>query len=80
MLRTFGFVLGLGVLAVAIVAAVDVVRTPAATQGQCLLTRRTLLPDICVNTCSPAFDCTVTRRPYLVFFTQAASCADAVIC
>jgi hypothetical protein len=80
MLRTVGFVLGLGVLAAAFVAAVDIVRTPTATRGQCLLTRRTLLPDICVNSCPTAFDCTVTTRPYLFFFTQAASCADGVIC
>jgi hypothetical protein len=60
--------------------AVDVATTPTATRGQCLLSRRTVLPDICVNSCPSAFDCTLTTRPYAVFFTQAASCMDGVIC
>lgn len=59
---------------------VDVATTPTATRGQCLLSRRTVLPDICVNSCPSAFDCTLTTRPYAVFFTQAASCMDGVIC
>jgi hypothetical protein len=71
---------GLTLFVVITLAVVDVATTPAATQGQCLLSRRYLLPDICVNSCSPAFDCTRTTRPYMVFFTQAASCMDAVIC
>ena len=58
----------------------DVVSTPAPQKGQCLLAKRMLLPDICVNTCSTPFDCTVSTRPYIFFFTQAATCADAVIC
>jgi hypothetical protein len=33
-----------------------------------------------VNSCKTPFDCTSTTRPYAVFFTQAASCMDAVIC
>jgi hypothetical protein len=68
------------VIVVLVLIAVDVARTPAATTGQCLLARRTVLPDICVNSCSTPFDCTLTRRPYLIFFTQAATCMDAVIC
>ena len=60
--------------------AVDIATTPTATRGQCLLSRRTVLPDICVNSCPTAFDCTLTTRPYAVFFTQAASCMDGVIC
>lgn len=58
----------------------DVTATPPATKGQCLLTRRVVLPDICVNSCKTPFNCTTTTRPYAVFFTQSATCADAVIC
>jgi hypothetical protein len=80
-MRLLGVLLGgLILMGVAITIVVDVASTPAATTGQCLLVRRTVLPDICVNNCSQAFDCTLTTRPYLVFFTQAASCMDAVIC
>jgi hypothetical protein len=57
-----------------------VIETLSATTGQSLLDRRIILPDICVNSCTPAFDCTATTRAYAVFFTQAASCADGVIC
>jgi len=73
---------GLAVLivVVAVLVAVDVASTPAATRGQCLLVRRIVLPDICNNNCSPPFDCTLTTRPYLVFFSQSATCMDAVIC
>jgi hypothetical protein len=73
----------LGILAIVAVGAtivVDVISTPTPITGQCLLARRILLPDICVNNCSSGFDCTRATRPYLVFFTQAASCMDAVIC
>jgi hypothetical protein len=78
-----GVLLGLGILVILVVAVlvtVDVASTPKATTGQCLLSRRTLLPDICVNSCTTPFDCTLTTRPYAIFFTQAASCMDAVIC
>ena len=68
------------VIVVAVLVAVDVANTPTATTGQCLLARRTVLPDICVNSCSVPFDCTTTTRPYAIFFTQAASCADGIIC
>ena len=73
---------GLAVVLVilAVLVAVDVASTPTATRGQCLLVRRILLPDICNNNCSPPFDCTLTTRAYLVFFTQSATCLDAVIC
>jgi len=73
-------VLVLVVIVVAVVVAVDVASTPKATRGQCLLVLRIVLPDICNNNCSPPFDCTLTTRPYLVFFTQSATCMDAVIC
>lgn len=76
----FGALFGLVVLVVVTAGVVDVATTPAVSRGQCLLTRRHVLPDICVNICSQPFDCTLTRRPYLFFFSQAASCMDAVIC
>jgi hypothetical protein len=68
------------VIVVAVLVAVDVTSTPTAAKGQCVLVRRIILPDICNNSCSPPFDCTLTTRPYAVFFTQAATCMDAVIC
>jgi hypothetical protein len=71
---------GLVVFILVTLVAVDVATTPTATRGQCLLSRRIVLPDTCVNSCPTAFDCTATTRPYAVFFTQAASCMDAVIC
>jgi hypothetical protein len=74
-------IFGLAVILIVVaLIVVDVARTPTATAGQCLLSRRIVLPDICVNSCTPAFDCTATTRPYAVFFTQAASCLDGVIC
>lgn len=74
---------GLIVIVVIIVIGLivtDVASPPAVTTGQCLLARRTILPDICVNSCKQVFDCTATTRPYLIFFRQAATCTDAVIC
>lgn len=73
----FGFA---AIIVLLTLIVVDVATTPTATKGQCLLDRRIVLPDICVNSCTPAFDCTTTTRPYAVFFTQAATCADGVIC
>ncbi len=58
----------------------DVLSTPPVTKGQCLLARRVVLPDVCVNSCTPSFNCTLTTRPYALVFTQAASCLDEVIC
>jgi hypothetical protein len=58
----------------------DVLSTPPVTKGQCLLARRVILPDVCVNCCTESFNCTLTTRPYARFFTQAASCQDEVIC
>ncbi len=72
--------LALAIILVVTLVGIDVARTPTATKGQCLLSRRVVLPDICVNSCTPAFDCTVATRPYAIFFTQAAACADGVIC
>lgn len=80
-MKTLGAIVGLVAIVVAVtLIVVDVATTPTATKGQCLLARRILLPDICVNSCTPAFDCTATTRPYAGFFSQAATCADGVIC
>lgn len=80
-MKVIGTLFGLAaIVAVVTLIVIDVAATPTATKGQCLLDRRILLPDICVNSCTPAFDCTATTRPYAVFFTQAATCADGVIC
>ena len=62
------------------VVVVEIATAPTTTKGQCVLDRRVILPDVCLNSCNPPFDCTRTTRPYAVFFTQAASCLDAVIC
>ncbi len=70
----------LGLLAILVLAGKDLASTPTPAKGQCILVRRTILPDICANSCAPAFDCTKTTRPYGWFFSQAASCDDAVIC
>jgi hypothetical protein len=67
-------------LVLAGLVAIDVATAPTPRTGQCLLVRRTVLPDVCVNSCTEPFDCTRTTRPYAVFFTQAATCLDAVIC
>lgn len=75
-----GALSGIVVLVIAVIIVVDVTSTPTASTGQCILARRIVLPDICANSCSPPFDCTLTRRPYGVFFSQAASCMDGVIC
>lgn len=80
-MKLIGALFGLAVILVVVTLVVlDAATAPTATTGQCVLDRRTILPDVCVNACTPAFDCTVTTRPYAVFFTQAASCADGVIC
>jgi len=70
----------LGLLAIFGLVIKDLASTPTPAKGQCILARRTILPDICVNSCTPTFDCTKSTRPYGLFFTQAASCDDAVIC
>jgi len=67
-------------LIITVVVVIDVSSPPKPTKGQCLLAKRILLPDVCVNSCPQFFDCTATTRPYGFFFTQAATCADAVIC
>lgn len=80
-MKVIGTLFGLAAIAVVVAfIVVDVATAPTATTGQCLLDRRIILPDICVNSCTPAFDCTATARPYAFFFTQAATCLDGVIC
>jgi hypothetical protein len=80
-MKIIGIVLGgLAVVVLGGLVIVDVTSTPTASAGQCILARRIVLPDICVNSCSPPFDCTRTTRPYGFFFTQAATCMDGVIC
>jgi len=75
-------IVGLIITLVVVVLIIrDVVSTPPATSSQCILQRNTLLPDRCVTGCAGAEAlCTVTTRPYAVFFTQAATCAAALIC
>lgn len=77
-----GIALGLVVVIVLIGLVIrDVVSTPPATSSQCILQRNTLLPDRCVTGCAGGEGlCTVTTRPYAIFFTQAATCAAAIIC
>jgi hypothetical protein len=76
---TIAFVVVLGTI-IGTTIGMDVSSTPTASKGQCLLARRTLLPDVRVYFCTPAFDCTKATRPYALFFTQAATCEDGVIC
>jgi hypothetical protein len=78
---SFGFVIAAILIALIVVVVVtDVATAPTPTKGQCLLDRRFFLPDVCLNSCSQPFDCTRTTRPYGIFFTQSATCVDAVIC
>jgi hypothetical protein len=79
-MKIFGLIIGTIIIVIITLVVIDVATTPTVTKGQCLLDRRIILPDICVNSCKPPFDCTLTTRPYAVFFTQAATCMDAVIC
>jgi hypothetical protein len=72
--------LTLVIILVAVAVAVDVATTPTAPSGRCVLTRRYVLPDICVGCASLPAICTATTRPYLMFWTQSATCVDAVIC
>ena len=76
----FGILGVIVILIVVTLVVIDVATAPAPARGQCLLDRRVVLPDVCLNSCNPPFDCTRSTRPYMIFFTQAASCLDAVIC
>jgi hypothetical protein len=72
--------LGVIIILVLVAVAVDVATTPTAPSGRCVLQRRFVLPDTCVGCASFPAICTATTRPYLVFWTQSATCVDAVIC
>ncbi len=74
-----GFIVVFGTL-ITTTVVIDVTSTPTPSKGQCVLAKRTFLPDICANSCTPTFDCTKTTRPYGFFFKQAATCDDGVIC
>jgi len=79
-MKGLGTLAALGLVGILVLVGIDLASTPTPAKGQCVLSRRVLLPDICVNSCAQAFDCTKSTRPYGLFFTQAASCDDAVIC
>ena len=79
-MKLFAIVAIVAILVIVTLIVVDVATAPTTTRGQCVLDRRVVLPDVCLNSCNPPFDCTRSTRPYAVFFTQAATCLDAVIC
>ena len=79
-MKGLGMLAALGLVAILVLVGIDVSSTPTPAKGQCVLARRVILPDICVNSCTQVFDCTKSTRPYAFFSTQAASCDDAVIC
>jgi hypothetical protein len=79
-MKILGLIVGTVIFIIIALVVVDVATAPTVTKGQCLLDRRIILPDVCLNTCNPPFDCTLTTRPYGLFWTQAATCMDAVIC
>ena len=69
------------VVVVAILAGVDIARTPTPAAGTCVLVDRLILPDICASGCAGCAECPTGRtRPYLFFWTEAAACPDACIC
>jgi len=73
--------LGIAAILVAGLAIADIASTPATTAGRCTLKRNIVLPDECLAGCPQVVPaCTVATRPYAFVFTQAARCADAVIC
>ncbi len=76
-MRLFLGAIGIAVIVVVVLVVVDVASTPKPASGTCEFVKRILLPDICIASCTPArqVDCTATTRPYLIFFTQAATCA-----
>ena len=74
-MQTAGIIIGILVMVVLVVVIIDVATNPPpAPQNRCSLDTNILLPDTCV--CSKAGGrCTwLSTRPYLIFFTQAASC------
>jgi hypothetical protein len=69
--------IGIVFIVVIVLVAVDVASTPTPAAGACVFVKRIVLPDICIASCTPTrrVDCTATTRPYLIFFTQSATCA-----
>ena len=78
MWTVLGIIVAILVVAVVVIVVVDVTSTPAPDpkQDACLMDRNILLPDRCLCSREPRPDCTATTRPYLIFFTQAATCAS----
>jgi len=78
MWTAIGSLIGIGILVIVALVIVDVAKTPAPTGppggGTCTLVRRIVLPDTCVCSAAGGTCGWLTRRPYLLFFTQAASC------
>lgn len=77
---TISALLGVAIVIVIVLVLVDVTSAPTPQRSQCLLQRRIILPDVCISGCPEFANCTATTRPYLFFFTQAATCLDAIIC
>jgi hypothetical protein len=77
-------IVGVGVIALLVLIAiivVDAVSGPTPGRGLCIFQDRILLPDRCVSGCRECPECpTAATRPYLIFWTEAASCPDACIC
>jgi hypothetical protein len=69
-------------LLIAILVTIDVTSSPTKPPpNRCVLQRYIILPDRCLSSCPSGVDCPpVTTRPYGIFWTQAASCPDAIIC
>ena len=69
---------GIAIVVLVVLVIVDVASTPAPTAppsgGTCSLVRRLVLPDTCVCSAAGGTCIWATTRPYLIFFTQAASC------
>jgi len=78
MQTVIGSLLGIAVVVIVVLIIVDVARTPPPTTqppaGTCTLVHRIVLPDTCVCSAAGGTCGWITTRPYLIFFTQAASC------
>jgi hypothetical protein len=68
------------VIVALVLMIIDTVYTPSPAPKTCSLNKNIILPDLCSSGCDPALSCPPTKtRPYLFFFTQAASCPDFCI-
>ena len=76
-MRTVGTIAGLAVIVLVVLAIADVATNPPPSgSASCDLDRQIVLPDQCVCSAAPRPGCpAATTRPYLFFFTQAATCA-----